>query len=114
MRSIRGFSCVCAAAIGALTLVGSPNGAGAVATGCSPGYSTPGPQTLESALLLPRTAAGIQAGEFTEQTIADVFAIVDANEDGVICFKDISKLRGNSTKYWGYYYEAFDNYHPVK
>jgi hypothetical protein len=63
---------------------------------------------------VPATQAGIAAGEFTAESITELFDFIDANHDGVICEKNISLLRGSSTKYWGDYYKAFDNKHPVK
>jgi hypothetical protein len=107
-------SLVAASAIaGTLTLV-VPAGPSAAATGCNSAFSDPGAVTFEETLALPRIQTGLADGVYTVEELADVFGAVDDNQDGTICLKSQSNLRGNSTKNNGAFYVAKDNDHPQK
>jgi hypothetical protein len=63
----------------------------------------------------PRIAAALAAGEYTEAELTAVVEdVIDVNDDGYICLKEPSNLRGQSTKSWGFYYLGGDNNHPDK
>ena len=114
MRAIRRTALVAASAIvGTLTLVVAA-GPAAAATGCNSAYSDPGAVTFEEVLTLPRILTGLADGVYTVEELADVFGVVDGNQDGTICLKSQSNLRGNSTKNNGAFYVAKDNVYPEK
>ena len=111
-RMAAGFAA--AATIGAVSIaVAGPVGASA-GTACDRGYEDPGAVTYEESLELDRIQAGLAAdpAPYTESSLAELFAVLDGNEDGLICLKAVSNLRGNSVKHWGFFYTADDNTHP--
>jgi hypothetical protein len=93
----------CAAAL----LTSASAGAGGKAGfGCAPGFEI-GEVTLEESLALPRLQAGLDAGAFTASDIAALFAAIDHNGDGILCFQDVGALSGAS--HWQYFYNGVDN-----
>ena len=104
---------VVAASVVAGTAMVGPGAAGAAeGTGCSPSADL-GALTLEQGLALPRIVAGLEAGAYDLGELAAGFSAVDANADGLVCIKTVSKLRGSSTKHWGFLYLIDDNDHPA-
>ena len=64
------------------------------------------PQTLEQLQALPRIAAGLAANPapYTAQELFDLGNLIDENDDGIFCLKDVSNLRGASVDQWGFFY----------
>ena len=92
---------------GAALLTSASAGAGGKAGfGCAPGFAL-GEVTLEESLALPRLHAGLEAGAFTASDIAALFAAIDHNGDGLLCFQDVGALSGVS--HWQYFYNGVDN-----
>jgi hypothetical protein len=58
---------------------------------CPPGYNL-GALTFEETLELPRFQAALEAGVFTEESLAEGFTFFDANANGILCFKDVVGL----------------------
>jgi len=88
-----------------------PHAASAVkpAQNCSPGYDL-GAVTVEQVLALPRTIAAIDDGFFTEAEVYSMFAALDGNGDGYLCFKEPhGAFMANPASLWPYLYVAFDN-----
>jgi hypothetical protein len=83
---------------------------GKPSTTCPPGFDLGG-LTLEQALQLPNSQAGLAAGFYDEESVAAVFDTVDANDDGVICFQTIpaSGATPNPASNWQYLYNVVDN-----
>jgi len=77
---------------------------------CPPGFDLGG-LTLDQALQLPNVQAGLAAGVYDEDFVAEVQVTVDANGDGVICFQTIppSGATPNSASNWQYFYNVVDN-----
>lgn len=77
---------------------------------CPPGFDLGG-LTLEQALQLPNVQAGLAAGIYDEEFVAEVQDAVDANGDGVICFQTIprSGASPNPASNWQYFYNVVDN-----
>jgi len=99
-----------ASAIAFAAMVTAPTLASASpSTGCPSGYTDPGEATFAETLTLPRITTGLTTGAYTVGDLADVFALIDANEDGRICLKAVSNLRGNSGKNLGAFYNGVDN-----
>lgn len=100
-----------ATAVAVITLLASAGAASAKAGyRCPSGFGSTA--TVTQALALPRIVAGINEGAYTEGEFTATFEQLDANDDGLVCFKPVSKLRGQSTKSWGAYYLADDNNQP--
>ena len=81
-------------------------------TSCPNGtFDYPVPQTEADMRRLPRIAAGLDAdpAPYTVQELVDLGNLIDANQDGTFCLKDVSNLRGSSDKVWGFFYGARDN-----
>ncbi|MGH2659703.1 MAG: hypothetical protein ACRDHS_08565 [Actinomycetota bacterium] len=78
--------------------------------GCPPGFDLGG-LALEQALQLPNVQAGLAAGFYDEEFVAEVQDTVDANDDGVICFQTIpaSGATSNPASNWQYFYNVVDN-----
>ena len=69
------------------------------------------PQTEAQMRQLPRIAAGLDA-DTAPYTVAELVALgnlIDENQDGRFCLKDVSNLRGASADQWGFFYLARDN-----
>lgn len=77
---------------------------------CPPGFDLGG-LTFEQALQLPNAQAGLAAGFYDEEFVAEVHDAVDANRDGVICFQTIpaSGATPNPASNWQYFYNVVDN-----
>ena len=60
---------------------------------------------------LPRLNDGLNAvpAPYTVQELITLGNEIDANDDGFFCLKEVSNLRGESFKNWGYFYGARDN-----
>ena len=82
--------------------------------GCPPGFGDPGAATLAEGLLQPRIVHGLTTSVYTVEELTEQFDELDANDDGSICLKAVSNLRGQSVKSWAAFYLADDNDHPVK
>ena len=69
------------------------------------------PQTVEALEALPRLFDGLNAvpPPYTAQELIDLGNQIDANDDGKFCLKEVSNLRGESFKNWGFFYGARDN-----
>ena len=102
-----------AAVVLAGVMTTTPAGAEA-GTGCDRGYLEPGAVTLAEGLALPRIAGGLAAdpAPYTVAQLTTLFEAIDGNDDGFICLKAVSQLRGNSSKHHGFFYLADDNTHP--
>lgn len=69
------------------------------------------PQTEAELRALPRINDGLNAVP-APYTVAELVALgnqIDANSDGTFCLKEVSNLRGQSVKAWGFFYGARDN-----
>jgi len=77
---------------------------------CPPGFDLGG-LTLDQALQLPNVRAGLAAGFYDEEFLADAFEAEDANGDGLICFQTIpaSGATPNPASNWQYFYNVADN-----
>jgi hypothetical protein len=79
---------------------------------CPNGYAIYAvPQTEAAVRQFPRIAAGLDADP-APYTVADLITsgnAIDENDDGNFCLKDVSNLRGESGKHWGFFYLARDN-----
>lgn len=77
---------------------------------CPPGFDLGG-LTLEHALVLPNVQAGLAAGFYDEEFVAEVQDTVDANGDGVIWFQTIpaSGATPNPASNWQFFYNVVDN-----
>lgn len=77
---------------------------------CPPGFDLGG-LTFDEALQLPNVQAGLAAGFYDEEFVAEVHEAVDANRDGVICFQTIpaSGATPNPASNWQYFYNVVDN-----
>jgi hypothetical protein len=77
---------------------------------CPPGFDLGG-LTLEQALQLPNVQAGLAAGVYDEEFVAEVQDAVDANGDGLICFQTIpaSGATPNPASNWQFFYNVVDN-----
>jgi len=73
---------------------------------CPPAFDL-GLVTLEQDLTLPRTVAGLEAGEFTEAEIVEFHEIYDKHGDG-LCFKTVPPS-GTQPSFWPYNYNVVDN-----
>lgn len=84
--------------------------AGKPSSTCPPAFDLGG-LTLEQALQLPNSQAGLAAGFYDEESVAAVFDTVDANDDRVICFQTIpaSGATPNPASNWQYLYNVVDN-----
>ena len=69
------------------------------------------PQTEAALRSLPRLNDGLNAvpAPYTVQELITLGNEIDANDDGFFCLKEVSNLRGQSFKNWGYFYGARDN-----
>ena len=76
--------------------------------GCVPGFSEPGAVDLQEYLAAPRHLAGLEAGIYRAPSLTDRFDVIDEDDDGLVCLKAVSSLRGNSDKNWGFFYLADD------
>jgi hypothetical protein len=76
--------------------------------GCVPGLSDPGEVALAEYLDAPRHVAGLADGAYTSEQLVRRFDAIDADEDGLVCIKAVSNLRGESAKNWGFFYLAGD------
>lgn len=96
-------------ALVALALLLPPQSASArkPSTTCPPAFDL-GLLTLEQDLALPRTVAGLEAGEFTEADIAEFFENVDKNGDGLLCFQTVPPS-GTQASFWPFNYNVEDN-----
>jgi hypothetical protein len=94
---------------GAAVALTAPAAFAGQANGCNPGY--PDDVTLTELLAAPRIVAGLAAGAYDVESLTGVFESVDENDDGVVCLKAVSNLRGSSTKSWAFFYLAADNKH---
>jgi len=97
----------------ALTLLAVPQVAraeGKPRIACPPGFDLGG-LTLDQALQLPNVQAGLAAGFYDEEFVAEVHDAVDANRDGIICFQTIpaSGATPNPASNWQYFYNVVDN-----
>jgi hypothetical protein len=97
----------------ALIVLATPHVAragGKPSTACPPGFDLGG-LTVEQALQLPNAQAGLAAGVYDEEFLAEVQDTVDANGDGVICFQTIpaSGATPNPASNWQYFYNVVDN-----
>ena len=103
---------VAMALAGALLLPAATAFAGGRAgTGCPPSFGL-GAQTLAQALELPRTIAALDAGEYDEAFVVDVFTAVDANENGLVCYQDVPQRAEHAQGPGGgyqYYYNLIDD-----
>ncbi|MDQ1679503.1 MAG: hypothetical protein QOI42_362 [Frankiaceae bacterium] len=72
------------ASLAAAALVAAPAVAVSPARGCPPTFA---PTDLASYLALPQHQAGLLAGTYTVASLSDLFAVIDNNGDGFICFK---------------------------
>ena len=109
MRQVILFTFVLALAAVALA---SGAAAGGAQSSCPNGYDrVVVPQTLEQLQALPRIAAGLAANPapYTAQELFDLGNLIDENDDGIFCLKDVSNLRGASVNQWGFFYGARDN-----
>lgn len=99
-------------ALVAMALLLAPQSAyaGKPSSTCPPAFDLGG-LTLEQALQLPNSQAGLAAGFYDEESVAAVFDTVDANDDGVICFQTIpaSGATPNPASNWQYLYNVVDN-----
>ena len=93
------------------TILGMASAASAKeGTDCPPGFKPA--VTLTQALALPRIITGFEVGAYTVEEFTAQFDFIDENQDGVLCFKAVSNLRGQSVKAWGSFYLADDNDQP--
>ena len=98
----------------ALTLPLAATAQGAERTSCPNGFDYyPVPDDFEDFgdLGLVRILDGLTAvpPPYTVQELVALGDQIDANNDGSFCLKEISNLRGESFKNWGYFYGARDN-----
>jgi hypothetical protein len=70
---------------------------------CPPSFDL-GAMKVEEELALPQVIAGIAAGVYTEQLVRDLFALVDKNDDGLICGKSMP-----SNAQLQYFFNGVDN-----
>ena len=79
---------------------------------CPNGYAIYAvPQSETEVRQFPRIAAGLDANP-APYTVDDLITLgnaIDENDDGNLCLKDVSNLRGESGKHWGFFYSARDN-----
>lgn len=106
MRNRRFVLGIVAAAVFALP-GGIAAAGGKAGFGCAPGFDL-GALTLEEALELPRTQAGLSDGVFTKEGLAAGFAFFDKNGNGELCFKDLGALNGGVDG-WDYFYNVVDD-----
>jgi hypothetical protein len=76
--------------------------------GCVPGLSDPGEVTLAQYLDAPRHVAGLAGRAYTSEQLARRFDGIDADDDGLVCIKAVSNLRGESAKNWAFFYLTGD------
>lgn len=71
----------------------------------------PGPFAEADRRSSSRTFNGTGGGFLDEASLAETFATVDANEDGIICFQTIpsSGATPNPASNWQYLYNVVDN-----
>ena len=98
----------------ALTLPLAATAQGAERTSCPNSFDRyPVPQDFDDfvSLGLVRILDGFSAvpPPYTVQELLTAGDQIDANNDGEFCLKEISNLRGQSFKNWGYFYGARDN-----
>lgn len=75
-------------AVALLALLATPAFAErATGTTCPPPFA--GAVTLAQEKQLPRTVAALEAGVYTEQEIDDLFAAIDVNDNGLICYQEV-------------------------
>jgi hypothetical protein len=72
--------------------------------GCVPGQSDPGEVTLDEYLDAPRHVAGLAEKVYTRKELIRRFDAVDADDDGLVCIKAVSNLRGESAENWEFFY----------
>jgi hypothetical protein len=96
------------AAVGLCVLL-VPQGALAVKPrlGCAPGFDLGG-LTVEQALILPNTAAGLSAGVYTEQDLRDFFIDTDKNGDTILCFQSFP-TNASPASLLQFFYNVVDN-----
>lgn len=97
-----------------LTLPLAATAQGAQRTGCPNGfdrYDVPDDVDDFEALGLVRILDGLNAvpPPYTVEELVALADQIDANDDGDFCLKEVSNLRGESFKSWGYFYGARDN-----
>jgi len=96
----------------AFTLPLAATAQGAERTSCPNGMEYVSvPQTEAALRALPRLNDGLNAvpAPYTVQELITLGNELDANDDGFFCLKEVSNLRGESFKSWGYFYGARDN-----
>jgi hypothetical protein len=78
--------------------------------GCPPAFDLGG-LTLAESFTLPRIQAGLAAGAYTAEDHIAVFASLDHNDNGVVCFKDVAALNdgANEASGWQYLYNLVDD-----
>lgn len=93
----------------ALGVVAGPASAGGVAgNACPPPFE--GPVTHAQAKALPRTAAGIDAGAFSEADADAIIERVDGNDNGLICYQEHhGSDKAADASGWQYLYNIVDD-----
>ena len=91
----------------AVLLVPQAAFAGKPRFGCSPGFDL-GALTVEQAIQLPNSQAGLADGVFSLEQLHAGFDSLDRNDDGVICFKSFSP-NANPASLLQYSYNTVDN-----
>src|SRR5688500_7606758 len=91
-----------------MALVVTGGSAQAKPAGCVPGLSDPGEVPLAQYLDAPRHVAGLADVAYTSDQLVRRFDAIDADDDGLVCIKAVSNLRGESAKNWAFFYLAGD------
>lgn len=89
---------VCGAALFTGLLAGTAYATPAMNSGCPSGYE---PATLEQLLQSPEVLAAAEDGVYFSDHVEDVFAGLDQNHDGLVCYKSVAN--DGNTHFMVYY-----------
>jgi hypothetical protein len=84
-------------------------------TTCGGGFNL-GALTLEQRLALPLVQAGLAAGAYTVESLEEVTAFLDKNENGLICVQviEVRRERAAASSGWTYFANLVDDNAAVR
>jgi hypothetical protein len=84
-------------------------------TACGAGFNL-GPLTLEQRLQLPLVQAGLAAGVYTVEDLEAITALIDKNENGLICIQiiEVRAERAAEQSPWDFFANGVDDNAAVR
>jgi hypothetical protein len=94
------------AACAALCVIPGSAAADKPSQGCPPPFTL---VTVQEAVDLPRSQAGIAAGAFTADDLIALFETIDANDDTLLCYQEVHGFEVSNRPLGQYFYNLVDN-----